>query len=81
MAAATGGSSGKIPLSTLQAASRDVACKTRGQDGFARHLRYDDFAANWFAPGWLVMPTESGLNQIGQIMQWRKEIGPLERSP
>jgi hypothetical protein len=27
-----------IPLSTLQAASRDVACKTRGQDGFATLL-------------------------------------------
>jgi hypothetical protein len=29
----------------------------------------------------LVMPTESALNQIGQITQWRKEIGQLERSP
>src|SRR5499425_1751810 len=27
-----------LPLSTLQAASRDVACKTRGQDGFATLL-------------------------------------------
>src|SRR6266436_7516363 len=27
-----------IPLSTLQAASRDVACKTQGQDGFATLL-------------------------------------------
>ena len=36
---------------------------------------------NWFAPGGLVVPTESALNQIGQITQWRKEIGLLERSP
>ena len=27
-----------IPLSTLQAIPRDIACKTRGQDGFAALL-------------------------------------------
>jgi len=46
-----------------------------------RNLRYDDFAANWFAPGGLVMAAESALKQIGQITQWRKEIGLLGRSP
>jgi hypothetical protein len=34
-----------------------------------RHLRYDAFAANWFAPGGLVMAAESALNQIEQITQ------------
>ena len=28
-----------------------------------------------------VIPTGSALNQIGQITQWRKEIGLLGRSP
>jgi len=50
-----------------------------------RHLRYDDFATNWFAPGGLVMPTESALNQTGQITQWAKRDRaaraiPLENS-
>ena len=40
-----------------------------------------DVAANWFAPGGLVMLAESALSQIEQITQWRKEIGLLVRSP
>ena len=48
----------------------------------SRNLCYDDFAANWFAPGGLVMAAaESAPKQIGQITQWRKEIGLLGRSP
>ena len=40
-----------------------------------------NFAANWFAPGGLVKPAESALNQIEQITMWRKEIGLLELCP
>ena len=42
----------------------------------ARKIRHRIYETEY-----LVMPTESALNQIGQITQWRKEIGLLGRSP
>jgi len=48
------------------------------------HLRYDDFAANWFAPGGLVMPTESALKQMDRSRSGEKRSrcsgDPLENS-
>ena len=65
-----------MPRSTLQATPRDVACKTRGQDGFATLLSCRALSS---PPTRRFIPTLSGCAVIQELIASASRTGALRR--